>query len=264
VSIGQGLRQDAAPGVRESAPAHADGEALVELPGGGRALFTTRRGGNLSMAAGPGAERGALLRERLRTRLGVSELAHVRQVHGATVRSIDAVAPPEARPQARRAAGTRAAPAEADALVTALRGVALMVLVADCLPIALASDDAIAVVHAGWRGLAAGVVERSVAALRALSGPRARAPVALVGPGAGACCYEVGPEVRAALGVARGGADEGRSRVDLRAIAAARLWAAGAGEVRDLGSCTICDERFYSHRREGARAGRQAVVAWRT
>jgi copper oxidase (laccase) domain-containing protein len=81
---------------------------------------------------------------------------------------------------------------------------------------------------------------------------------AVIGPGAGACCYEVGPEVHAAFGDAR----PARGNIDLHAIAHERLLAAGVSEVRDLGLCTICDERWFSHRREGDRAGRQAGVAW--
>jgi hypothetical protein len=111
--------------------------------------------------------------------------------------------------------------------------------------------------HAGWRGLAAGVLESGVAALRELGG-RERT-VAVIGPGAGACCYEVGPEVHAAFG----GEHRDGDRIDLRAIARERLLAAGVAEVLDAAFCTICDGRFFSHRREGTRSGRQGGVAWR-
>ena len=109
--------------------------------------------------------------------------------------------------------------------------------------------------HAGWRGLAAGVLEEGVLALRSLGGDEQIA--AVIGPGAGACCYEVGAEVHAALTGGRR-----RASIDLRAIARRRLLAAGVSEVRDVDACTICDARFFSHRREGQRAGRQAGVAW--
>jgi copper oxidase (laccase) domain-containing protein len=79
-----------------------------------------------------------------------------------------------------------------------------------------------------------------------------------VGPGAGPCCYEVGEEVQAAFG----GRHLHGQNIDLRAIAHERLVAAGVAEVRDVAVCTICDERYFSHRREGERAGRQAGVAW--
>jgi copper oxidase (laccase) domain-containing protein len=111
-------------------------------------------------------------------------------------------------------------------------------------------------VHAGWRGLAGGVLEQGVAALRNLADGE---PIeAIVGPCAGVCCYEVGAEVHRAFGGAHGVG----SHIDLRAIAHGRLAAAGVSRVRDVRACTICDERFFSHRREGARAGRQAGVAW--
>lgn len=132
-----------------------------------------------------------------------------------------------------------------------------MALAADCLPIAIGGEGAVAMVHAGWRGLAAGVLEEGVCALRDLAGDRELE--AVIGPGAGPCCYEVGPEVRVALAQADIG---GRGRIDLKAIARARLLATGVRRVTDVGLCTICDTRFYSHRREGARAGRQAGVAW--
>ncbi len=124
---------------------------------------------------------------------------------------------------------------------------------------ALGCDGAVAMVHAGWRGLAAGVLEEGVAALRELAGPDARIGAA-IGPAAGVCCYEVGPEVHEALG----GAPAGRAPIDLRAIAEQRLRGAGVDEVRHIDACTIHDERFFSHRREGERAGRQAALAWQS
>jgi len=131
-----------------------------------------------------------------------------------------------------------------------------MVLAADCLPVALGCEGAVAAIHAGWRGLAAGVLEQGVTALRRLG---ARGPIgALLGPCAGPCCYEVGPEVHAALGEPAAV----RGPAALRAIAGRRLRAAGVREIAELGGCTICDERFFSHRREGGRAGRMAGVAW--
>jgi YfiH family protein len=132
----------------------------------------------------------------------------------------------------------------------------MMVLTADCLPVALGCSRAVAMLHAGWRGLVAGVLEEGVRAIQDLGG--GDEIVAVIGPGAGVCCYEVGPEVHAAFGDAH---REGR-RIDLRTIAHDRLLAAGVAQVRDVQACTICDRRFFSHRREGARAGRQAGMAW--
>jgi YfiH family protein len=135
-----------------------------------------------------------------------------------------------------------------------------MVLTADCLPVALGTTGAVAMIHAGWRGLAAGVLEEGVRALEELgSGDEI---VAIIGPGAGPCCYEVGPEVHAAFGGAHRIESPPTRRIDLKAIARERLLLAGVEDVRDIAACTICDERYFSHRREGARAGRQGAVAW--
>jgi polyphenol oxidase len=222
-------------------------ELEVELPGGGRALFSQRADGNMSSAGGEGAEQGAKARERLRTRIGASSLVRGYQEHGTIVSRVTA-APPGEPADAERP--------RADGQATALPGVATMVLAADCLPVALGCEGAVAMVHAGWRGLAAGVLEQGVAALRELAGDREI--VAVVGPGAGVCCYEVGDEVHDVFA----GAHRRGRHIDLRAIAHRRLLAAGVRDVRDVAACTVCDERFFSHRREGARAGRQAGVAW--
>jgi hypothetical protein len=144
---------------------------------------------------------------------------------------------------------------EADGQVTDRPGVAPIVLVADCVPIALVSPEAVGMVHAGWRGLAGGIVGEAVQRLRSLGAARI---AAAVGPGAGPCCYEVGEEVHAAFGTS------GRT-VDLKAIARGRLEEAGVEEVHDSGLCTMCDsERFFSHRRDGGVTGRQAGVVWRS
>ncbi|HYM55121.1 MAG TPA: polyphenol oxidase family protein [Solirubrobacteraceae bacterium] len=226
------------------------GELQAELPGGGRALFTDRAHGNMSSVGGEGAEHGDRARERLRARIGVERLARGHQVHGGVVRRVMDMS------DVIDGHSTATDGGEADGQATALAGVGTMVLAADCLPVALGCTGAVAMIHAGWRGLAAGVLEEGARALRELGG--GDEIVAIVGPCAGVCCYEVGPEVHAAFG----GAHRQGERIDLRAIARERLLAAGATEVRDIGGCTICDERFFSHRREGPRAGRQAGVAW--
>lgn len=225
----------------------ADVEELVfELPGGGRAMFTQRDAGNLSTGAGDGHEQGLRRRGEICERLGLRWLCSSRQVHGTTVNTIAALS----------GSGGTALAIDADGHATALRGVGAMVLAADCLPVALGCEGAVAVVHAGWRGLAAGVLEQGVLALRDRGGG---APIAaVVGPGAGVCCYEVGAEVHAAFG----GAHRVGANLDLRAIAHERLLAAGVGRVLDVDACTICDARFFSHRREGAHAGRHAGLAW--
>jgi polyphenol oxidase len=222
-----------------------------DLPGAGHALFTTRAHGNLSSVGGDGAEHGLESRERLREQLGVRRLLRGYQVHGTTVQRVgDAVQPDsESQPEI-----------EADGQATALSNLGAIVLTADCLPVALGANGAVAMVHAGWRGLAAGVLEEGVRAVRELGGEDDI--VAIIGPGAGPCCYEVGEEVHAAFGGAHSAQGPHTRNIDLKAIARDRLLAVGVTEVQDLAICTICDERFFSHRREGARAGRQGGVAW--
>jgi YfiH family protein len=236
------------------------GELMFELPGGGRALFTERAEGNMSSVSGAGAEHGRRARERLRERTGLAGHARGRQVHGTVVRRVGPGETPSGEAASGEGPAWETTPGEslleADGHATALPAVGVMVLTADCLPVALGSTGAVAMLHAGWRGLAAGVLEEGVRAVRDLGvGDEI---VAVIGPGAGVCCYEVGAEVHAALGCDRSAA----GHIDLHAIARERLLAAGVSRVQDLGICTICDGNFFSHRREGARAGRQAGVAW--
>ncbi len=233
-------------------------EAL-ELPGAGRVLFTDRRHGNLSSVGGEGSEHGAAARERLRRLTGVEVLARGHQVHGTVVHRLLEAPQPEHAPEPTHSAHAGSTSPQgpiADGQATAFAGVGTMVLSADCLPVALGCDGAVAMVHAGWRGLAAGVLEEGVRAVVELG--QGDEIVAIVGPAAGACCYEVGPEVHSAFADAH---PHGRN-IDLRAIAHQRLLTAGVAEVRHVLACTICDERFFSHRREGAHAGRQGGVAW--
>jgi len=243
------------------APFRWEGEHIAaDLPGG-RVLFSTRRGG---VSAGPYAslnlgrltdDSGANVdanRERLAAVVGRprDRFMYGRQVHGATVRR--ATEPPGA---ARPAA-------EEDGQATALTDAAALVFVADCLPILVVGDGAVAALHGGWRGLAAGIVAEGVAAVRELG---ARGPLtAALGPGARGCCYEVGEEVHAAF-TAVPGARAGGRRLDIPAIARHQLVAAGVETIHDSGLCTICggDELFFSHRRDGGVTGRQAGVAWR-
>lgn len=228
-------------------------DLTFDLPGGGHVLFTTRAHGNMSSVGGVDHEHGHDNRERVRARLRLRGLLRGHQVHGTTVISIRTTADvPDF------AADPGHSPARADGHVIAVAHVGAMALAADCLPVAIGGEGAVAMVHAGWRGLAAGVLEEGVWALRDLVGDRQLK--AVIGPGAGACCYEVGPEVHAALAPQ---ADTGRrGTIDLRAIARLRLEAIGVRDVGDVGVCTICDQRFFSHRREGTRAGRQAGIAW--
>ncbi len=219
---------------------------LAASHGRAQVRFTSRRGG-VSAAPYDGLNLGrwtdddpAAVAEnlaRLTRAARVERLAQPHQVHGTAV--VPAPAP--------------GAFPEADGVHTAEPGVGCLVLTADCLPVALVASGgrAVAMVHAGWKGLAGGVLEAGVGAL---GGDVA---AAFVGPGAGPCCYEVGPEVHARFGTS------GRT-LDLKAIAAGRLRAAGVPEVHDAGLCTMCDpeRRFFSHRRDRGLTGRQAGLAW--
>ncbi len=245
----QAVRDDRRTADRRTRRPKLTGVIEADLPGA-HVLFTDRHGG---VSAGPFASLNlgpwtdddpVAVREnrgRVADRVG-RRLVGVKQVHGTTVLR----------------EGRATSLQEADGVATARTQVAPIVLAADCLPVAIASDHAVAMVHAGWRGLAAGVLEEGVAAVRALGD--ADAPVhAVVGPGAGACCYVVSDDVAVALATRRSDA----GTVDLKAVAAARLGAAGVAGVHDVGRCTMCDEAFFSHRRDGGRTGRQAGVAWR-
>jgi YfiH family protein len=160
-------------------------------------------------------------------------------------------------------------PGEADAIVSGVPGLCVAVVTADCVPILLADErgDAVAAVHAGWRGLAAGVIPRAVAALREKLEAPARLR-AVVGPCIGACCYEIDAPVLLAMrrrfAAELGGAVRSRGRdhalLDLAFLARVELRREGLSPEA-IGSfpaaCTRCDaDRFHSYRRDGARAGR--------
>ena len=176
-----------------------------------------------------------------------------RQVHGAEVRRVRELPDADPLPGA----------VDADGQATALADVAAVVLTADCLPVALVAPEAVAMIHAGWRGLAAGVLGEGVAALRELgAGGAIRAAI---GPGAGVCCYEGGPEVHEAFAAYGPEARQG-ANADLKLVARHQLERAGVEEISDVGLCTLCAPAglFYSHRRDGELTGRQAGVAWRS
>ena len=142
-----------------------------------------------------------------------------------------------------------------DGHLTDAEELGLLVLVADCLPVALAGGGRVAMLHCGWRGLAGGIVE---AALERFDEP----PAAAIGPGIGRCCYEVGPEVLKAFSDLDGVAD-GRM-LDLRAVARQRLEAGGARVLEDVDLCTNCrPDLFFSHRRDDGVTGRQGGLVWK-
>jgi YfiH family protein len=181
------------------------------------------------------------------------QLARMRQVHSARVLEV----------------GAAVVANDGDAMVTRATALALRVVTADCVPVLLASPDAIAAVHAGWRGLAAGIL---TAAVRALDSNGRPVPIrAIVGPAIGVCCYEVGPEVAEQV-AHRAGSDtviaargEGRRpHLDLALAARFELGAAGVGEIVTVAACTRCAvDRLWSYRRDGKRAGRNVALIWR-
>ena len=155
----------------------------------------------------------------------------------------------------------------ADAAVSHIPGTVLSILTADCLPVLFCADDGseIGAAHAGWRGLAAGVLE---ATLTQLHSPRERL-LAWLGPCIGAASYEVGEEVRAAFVVSDAAAADcfvstrpGHWQCDLAGLARRRLAAAGVTRIHGGGFDTFSDTRFYSYRRDGARSGRFASLIW--
>ena len=211
--------------------------------------FTTRSGGvsdgvyaslNLGVLTSDLAENVEENRRRACAQVGADpqRLTLNRQVHSATVYEATA--------------GRRGV--EGDGLWTAETGLPLLVLAADCVPIALARTDGeprLAVLHAGWRGLLAGIVEAGVGALGGGS------LAAAVGPSIGPCCYEVGPEVSKRFD---GDLTSGRT-LNLRLAAERRLIAAGVSAIARFDLCTACHpELFFSHRRDRGVTGRQGVI----
>jgi polyphenol oxidase len=231
-------------------------------PSGVHAAFSLRSGGasavpwnslNLGLHVGddPLAVRDNRARLRHALRLP-TEPVWLEQVHGTDVCVVDGESPSTPR---------------ADAIVTRAANIVLAIMVADCLPVLLTTEDGsvIAAAHAGWRGLAAGVLENTVAAMET---PSARLH-AWLGPCIGLEYFEVGAEVRAAFIAAGDDAKnfranpQGKFQCDLVAIARARLERIGIASVTGGQWCTAADPvRFYSHRRD-QRTGRMAALLWR-
>jgi YfiH family protein len=234
-------------------------------PTGVRAAFTTRLGGvsaapwnsfNLGVHVNDAHEAVVANRARLKSILALpSEPAWLTQEHGVDVfdldRSVDLLAPPTA-----------------DAAIAHERGRVCTIMVADCLPVLFASNDGsrIGAAHAGWRGLAAGVLEKTVAAL----GVPGSQLSAWLGPAISKEHFEVGDEVRetfvsadakAAFSFTRNA--RGKWQADLVALARRRLEVVGVRDVSGGEWCTFADqERFFSHRRDG-KGGRMAALIWR-
>jgi polyphenol oxidase len=239
----------------------------VPVDGPARAVFTTRRGGtsrgpwaslNLAADGGDAPEAVRANRRALADALGVppGRVTMVRQVHGADVLRVDA--PPRPGLFDGDLLGWDAA----DALASESPGSPLVVMGADCPPVLAWRRDrpAVAAAHAGWRGLVAGVVGRSLASLG-----DAGAVGAAIGPGIGPCCYEVSREVRERFAAAFGPEVVRDRAVDLAASVRVALRAAGVPDaaIVTVEACTRCEhERFFSHRGSGGTCGRQAGVVW--
>jgi polyphenol oxidase len=236
------------------------GHIALEVDGA-RVAFTDRHGGvsappydtaNLGFATGDDPNAVSENRRRAAHELGDAPDARgwawVRQVHGARVVEVDAPG----------------SGGDADALVTAGTDVSLVVLAADCAPIALIADGVVAAVHCGWRGLVAGVLEAVTRVVRERSRGSVRA---VIGPCISPAHYEFGADeleqVRRRLGTAvEGRTESGSLALDLRAGVGAALASAGVEDRTDVDVCTYASLDYFSHRRDGV-TGRQALIVTR-
>jgi YfiH family protein len=230
----------------------------VELPGG-VAAFSTRQGGvsdgayeslNLGILTDDDPAHVARNRQLAAAELELEpeRIAMGWQVHGTDLREWDAA------PHGGGYASPGAQLDRVDGHLTRLEGVGLLVLVADCLPVALIGDGRAAMLHCGWRPLAGGIVEKALDRFD-------RPPAAAIGPGIGRCCYEVGEEVLARFADLEGVAD--RRMLDLRVVVRRKLEAGAVKQIEDVDLCTSCrPDLFFSHRRDHGVTGRQGGFAW--
>jgi YfiH family protein len=238
-------------------PAPAAVGALSTLRGGGVSLPPYA---SLNLGAHVGDGPAAVLDNRRRLRVAAelpAEPTWLSQVHGARVLDLDAPG----------ALGADGALAHADAATTRRPGRICTILAADCLPVLFAADsgEVVGAAHAGWRGLAGGVIEATVQAL----GVPPPTLLAWLGPAIGPRHFEIGPEVRDELLKGDGGAEaaftvnaRGRFMADLGALARRRLARLGIERTYGGGECTYSEPgRYFSHRRDG-RTGRQASLIW--
>jgi YfiH family protein len=235
-------------------------------PAGVRTISTYRTGGtssarfaSLNLGDHVGDDPAAVAENRARL-LREAELpaepCWLTQVHGVAVRDLDADLPYGGH-------------GPADGAFTRQRGRICAILTADCLPVLLTADsgEVVGAAHAGWRGLAAGIIEATVEAMKV---PPERL-LAWLGPGIGPRYFEVGTEVRQAFLERDAGADEafspnarGRFMADLGLLARRRLGALGVRRIHGGGECTYAaPDRYFSHRRDGT-TGRQATFIWRS
>ena len=231
-------------------------------PGRVRAASTTRTGGtsggpwrSLNLADHVADDGAAVSRNRARLRHALvlpEEPRWLVQRHGARV--VEAGSAPDGAP--------------ADGIVAREPGMVCAVLAADCMPVLLCDRDAtvVAALHAGWRGIAAGILEAGIRAAGTAPGEL----MAWLGPAIATERYEVGPDVRDALlagdpdavDAFRPSGPPGRWRADLERVVRRRLARCGVGSVHGGGTCTASDPgRFFSHRRDGV-TGRMATLVW--
>lgn len=238
---------------------------------GASAAFSTRVGGvseapfdalNLGVYTEDDNDSVVANRRRLAGALGfpLDRIAVSRQVHGSELITQPTHAPlPCSFASYEGLDGQRGledveAPA-ADGHVVTAPAMAALVLVADCVPVALSGPGGVAMLHCGWRGLAAGIVAKGVEAVGATD--------AAIGPSIGPCCYEVGQEVLDAFAGLGDGVAAG-PLLDLPAVTRRLLARAGVERIEASGLCTSCErELFFSHRRDAGRSGRQAGLVWR-
>jgi YfiH family protein len=243
------------------------------------AVFTTRLGGfseapfdrlNLGLLTDDAVDAVVENRRRLAAALGLDpqRIAYGLQVHGGELAHPGpsfrgSFGTPDVQKEPRNAGLPRV-----DGQIVTTPGPAALVFVADCLPVALSGPGGVAMLHCGWRGLAAGIVAAGAKAVGATE--------AAIGPGIGPCCYEVGPEVLEAFAHLGDGitalaapispevdARSAHRHLDLPEVARRLLAQAGVERVESAGLCTRCEpELFFSHRRDDGRTGRQAGLAW--
>lgn len=222
----------------------------LALPGAS-VVFTTRNGGfspspYASLNVGRLTDDDPRLIEQniaaVSDRIAATELQFLEQVHGDMIHL------------AERGIADMAL---ADAAITEDSGVALAATGADCPPVALSDGEHVAIVHCGWRPVAACLIEKVAKEL--VPGFHAA-----IGPGICQDHFEVGPEVVEQLGESGAANVDGR-QLDLRGVIADRLRAAGADQITDVDRCTFCEpDEFFSHRRDGGVTGRQAGIVWRS
>lgn len=236
--------------------------ARLSLPGA-EILFSDRTGGvsappfdSANAGYGRGDDPAAVAENRRRIGAGLGGRAAdpetwtcLHQVHGAAVYVETA------------GRGGEAAGITADASVSTDPGAVLAILTADCAPVALVGPGVVGAVHAGWRGLAAGVVEAAVAEVAERAG---EVPSAVLGPCIHPCCYEFSPGDLELVAERLGDGVDGRTAtgelaLDVPAAVRIALSRAGVAEITDLGVCTSCSSRHFSHRRDG-RTGLQAML----